>query len=245
MSIKKHKASEKEIQTKALQWIKRNKHKLLEKFASDDKYLKVDRPISVFMAGSPGAGKTEFSKMLIEKIFSNTPMQPLVRIDPDEIREMIPNYTGGNAYLFQQATDRAVHELHNYCLRKGKNFILDGTLYNYQRAEENISRSLKRDREVIVFYLYLNPYVAWDITQKREVIEGRKILKEDFITKLFASRATIKKIKKKFGTSIQLWAVKKRSVDADDFKHWDNIDIKTLDKHVNIPYNEDQLKHDL
>lgn len=76
-------------------FIKQHADLLIETFANPKIYLEDAHPVSLFMAGSPGAGKTEISKRLIEK-FSNKP----VRIDADEIRELIPGYTGANSYLF-------------------------------------------------------------------------------------------------------------------------------------------------
>ncbi len=46
----------------AKKFIKKNKKLLIEKFANLDLYKPVVSPVTIFMAGSPGAGKTEFSK---------------------------------------------------------------------------------------------------------------------------------------------------------------------------------------
>ena len=51
----------------AIKYIKENKRNLLEKFASPSIFSVDAVPVSVFMAGSPGAGKTEFSKNLIKR----------------------------------------------------------------------------------------------------------------------------------------------------------------------------------
>ena len=50
------------LQEQAVAHIKANKCNLLEEFAADSVYPPQEEPISIFMAGSPGAGKTEFSK---------------------------------------------------------------------------------------------------------------------------------------------------------------------------------------
>ena len=51
-----------EIDKKAKEWIRVNVSELIKKFASVEKFPPVKNPFSMFMAGSPGAGKTEFSK---------------------------------------------------------------------------------------------------------------------------------------------------------------------------------------
>lgn len=58
---------------------------LIARFCDPIKYPDDSHPISVFMAGSPGAGKTEFSKNLIKEIGHG-----VIRIDPDEVRNLIP-----------------------------------------------------------------------------------------------------------------------------------------------------------
>jgi len=99
------------------------------------------------MAGSPGAGKTEVSKRLIEE-FENKP----VRIDADEIRQMFDGYTGTNAHIFQSACTMGVNKLYDYALERRFNVILDGT-FAYAKALENVGRSLCRNREVRIYYL--------------------------------------------------------------------------------------------
>src|SRR3989338_11423364 len=89
---------ENKIIAEARRFIKEKKKELIAKFADPVIYKPDNNPVSLFMAGSPGAGKTEFSKRLIEK-FSTKP----VRIDADDIRDMFDGYTGDNAHLFQSA----------------------------------------------------------------------------------------------------------------------------------------------
>ncbi len=78
---KKNKAEE------AIQYIKKSKKKLLEDFASDKICPPSDNPASFFMAGAPGAGKTETAISLIEDLKVSA-----IRIDPDEIKGWIPGY---------------------------------------------------------------------------------------------------------------------------------------------------------
>lgn len=57
-------------------------------------------PVSVFMPGSPGAGKTEASIELLK--LKGADGTRVLRIDPDELREDLPGYTGENSWLFQR-----------------------------------------------------------------------------------------------------------------------------------------------
>ena len=192
----------------AVEFIRRNKKLLIERFASDKIFLPDSAPVSVFMAGSPGAGKTEISKELL-KLYEETQDQKNIRIDADEIRDIIPGYTGQNSYLFQKAASRGVDVLHNHALKNNKNFILDGTFSNYNIVCQNIERSIKRERRVSITYVYQDPLIAWEFTQKREKTEGRKVPKGTFIEKLFLAKENVEKIKEKFGERVELDIVKK------------------------------------
>src|SRR5271167_3522052 len=92
-----------EIREAAKVFAKRNKMRIAKELTDPTKFHPEETPISVFMAGSPGAGKTEFSKSLISDI-EEARRCNVVRIDADEIRSRMPGYVGGNAHLFQGAT---------------------------------------------------------------------------------------------------------------------------------------------
>ena len=53
------------ISESAKEFVKQNKQKIIGKFTNPTIYKPVSTPISLFMAGLPGAGKTEVSKSLV------------------------------------------------------------------------------------------------------------------------------------------------------------------------------------
>lgn len=106
-------AEESELEEKAFLFVRNHKVELIKKFADPDVYQSVPIPVSLFMAGSPGAGKTEVSRGLVRK-FKDAP----VRIDADEIRTLCPEYTGANAHVFQKAANKGVNTLFDYVLHK-------------------------------------------------------------------------------------------------------------------------------
>lgn len=202
---------------------------LIARFCDPQKYPSDTHPMSVFMAGSPGAGKTEFSKNLIKEIGHG-----VIRIDPDEIRDTIPQYTGGNAHLFQYAVNIGVDKVFYYALSHNQNFILDGTMANFNKAHENIERTLKQRDFVQIFYLFQDPVIAWSFTKKRELIEHRNITKEAFIRSFFCSKETVAKIKETFKDRIRLTLVIKNFTNnQEEFKK--NID--KIDSHLKQSYN--------
>ncbi|ACH66100.1 zeta toxin family protein [Aliivibrio fischeri MJ11] len=154
------------------------------------------------MSGSPGAGKTESSKELVTSLTSEG--GHVLRLDPDDLRSEFEDYDGSNSYLFQKPVVILVERAVDYILKNGQSFLLDGTLASYNVAEKNIERSLKRERAVLIIFVYQRPELAWQFVQAREIVEGRKILPEHFIQQFFGSQAVVEQLKEKFGQRIQV-----------------------------------------
>jgi len=232
--------SEENIKKEAIDFVKNkeNVRKLIQEFADIRKIAPDATPVSVFMAGSPGAGKTEFSKELINILWDNN-KNLVARIDADEIRNKLPSYVGGNAYLFQGAVSIAVEKIHDSVLKNRQNFILDGTLSNFEKAKDNIERSLKKDRTVFIFYIYQDPLVAWEFTVRREEKDGRRILKEVFINQFISAKLVVDRLKEYFCEKITVYLVEKNFKNqVIQFK--ENVD--KIDSYIILKYTEKQLK---
>ena len=68
----------------------RAKKKEIAKLYTDpDHYPREENPVSVYMAGSPGAGKTETSKQLLASTAEGV---GVIRIDPDELRASVKSF---------------------------------------------------------------------------------------------------------------------------------------------------------
>jgi len=193
------------------------------------------KPISIFMAGSPGAGKTEASKVLLRNAGN------MARIDTDELRDHFAEcgYDGANSHLFQKAATRLVHEIHNLALKRKISFLLDGTFANEGVARQNIERSLKRGREVFVMFIYQSPQIAWDFVQRREEVEGRRILADDFAHKFCASHAVVNKMKAEFGDKITLSLVIKNIDNTGNRFYHKNI--QRIDDHIPERYSAEEI----
>lgn len=231
---------EEQLSLRALEFIKSNKIQIIRRFASDERCPSVSNPISMFMAGSPGAGKTEFSKRMIEFMIQSG-SAPITRIDSDEIRSFLPKeFDDKNAYIFKRAASKGVDFLHDHVLKKDKNFILDGTLSNYEFSRTNVERSLKKGRPVVIVYLYQDPVISWGFTRERELIEHRSIPKEAFIEELFAAKENVNKIKLEFGGKIILWLIERNLKEKKDFKQ-SLVNIDNVDNHISIRYTKTEL----
>ncbi|EGQ8120351.1 zeta toxin family protein [Vibrio cholerae] len=190
------------IQDKAIAFAKKNRALICTRLTDKNIYLPEEAPVSVFMSGSPGAGKTESSKELVASITEE--QGQVLRLDPDDLRNEFEDYDGSNSYLFQRAVVILVERALDYIFKNGQSFLLDGTLASYHVAEKNIQRSLDKGRVVLIIFVYQRPELAWEFVKAREKVEGRKILPEHFVEQFFGSQSVIEALKKKFGRQIQV-----------------------------------------
>jgi len=197
-----------EIRGASIVYAKQNKLRLARELTDPAQFAPDAHPVSVFMAGSPGAGKTEYSKVLVD-IFEKNRKRHVVRIDGDALRASFPNYTGGNSHLFQGAISLVVEKTHDLVLHNKQNFVLDGTFSSFEKAADNVRRSLAKGRHIFIFYLYQKPEVAWRFTQAREAAEGRNIPKDAFIKQYIDAQETVGRIKTEFGDAVTVFLVKK------------------------------------
>lgn len=196
------------ITEEAILFAKQHKVEISRRLTDPARYPPSESPVTVFMAGSPGAGKTEYSKNMVALIAKNWEHHP-IRIDSDDLRAEIPGYTGANSSEVQGAVSILLRETYERTLTNQQTVIVDGTLANYEKAKENIGRSVKRNREVFIFYVYQRPEVAWQFTLAREKVEGRNIPKDAFIDQFIGARETIVRIHKNFPEHVNIFLVKK------------------------------------
>lgn len=211
-------------------FVRANRTRLSRELTDISRYPKEEQPVSVFMAGSPGAGKTETSKAYLEQ-FRETdslgaPSFEVLRIDPDEYRELIPGYTGDNSWLVQPAVSLLVERVLDRALQQKQSFLLDGTFANLQKSLDNIARSLDRDRFVQILYVYQEPQLAWNFVMARESVEGRKIPFDRFAAQFIAAQEFVQAALDKFGDQIRVEVLVKP---IDNGRHLHHADVKRLD----------------
>ncbi len=229
---------EKEIEKRALAFIKENKKALKEKYAGSD-FDSAKKPYSIFMAGSPGAGKTEFSKNLIVKVVGET--QKIIRIDIDDYRREFVDYDGGNAYVFQRPANKVANIIHDKALHDKKHCIFDGTFSSITQAKENIERSISKGRKIVICYVYMDPLLAWGFTQKREQKEGRRVMKDNFIKQYFDANKTVQFIKDTYHDDVEVWLIEKDLSEPPKIISF-KVNITKLDRHIKIAYSESELR---
>ena len=227
---------EEKIKLESIDWIKANKEKIINYFIlSKDIFTESKTLVSIFMAGSPGAGKTEASKAFLEEIGADN----VLRLDPDELRELIPGYTGDNSYLFHRAVSFIVERTLDHAFKNKQSFLLDGTLASYDVAEKNIERSIRKGRKVLILFVYQKPEYAWEFVEAREKLEGRRILPNTFIDQFFASQNVIKELKLKFGSQIKVDLLVKNNKGRTRFYH-DNV--QAIEHHLDEKFTREDLQ---
>lgn len=254
---------EKIIQEQAIEEIKARKQEFIEKFIISKRPLHLN-VISFFMAGSPGAGKTEFSRRYMPDVIDRSDRKLVktlskkgididsidtlfIRIDVDEIREFLFQYQKtdvvrgirGNAHVVQKAANRGLDIMREYCFKNDISFLHDGTFANYETMQRMVKKSLDAGREVQIFYIYLDPLVAWEFTQAREFLEGRNIIKEKFIDQFFASMENVEKIKEEFGNKVKVHCVLKSSKNEVESVR---LNIPSIDNFLKMEYNRGSIR---
>ncbi len=228
---------EKDIQEEALAFARKIKKGFAKRLTDTSRFAPEDEPVSVFMAGSPGAGKTEASIELLAIVEENA--SEILRIDPDELRNEFPGYTGNNSWLFQKGVSVLVEKIHDLALKQKQSFLMDGTLSHYEKAEQNISRSLKKGRIVQILYVYQEPMLAWEFVKDREAVEGRKIRPENFIEQYFAARRVVNRLKDKFGSDVKVDLLLKNT---DNSHRLYKAGVDRIDNHIPEKYTPSELE---
>ena len=224
-----------ELERQAISYAKSNRTRIARELTDKNQFPPDTRPVSVFMAGSPGAGKTEASKAFLEEIGADN----VLRLDPDELRELIPGYTGDNSYLFHRAVSFIVERTLDRAFKNKQSFLLDGTLASYDVAEKNIERSIRKERQVLILFVYQKPELAWEFVEAREKLEGRRILADTFIDQFFASQEVIRELKLKFGSQIQVDLLVKNNKGKTRFYH-DNV--QAIEHHLDEKFTREDLQ---
>ena len=225
---------ESRTENEAIAFARANKKAIAKRVTDPNVYSPEEHPVSVFMAGSPGAGKTESSIELLKQFEA-----PVIRIDADALREEFPAYKGANAWLFQKGASILVDKIHDLALDQRQSFVLDGTLSNYERARTNIERSLKKKRTVQILYVYQEPRLAWRFVQARESAEGRRIPAEKFVDQYFLARDAVNRIKRDFGKEVRVDLLLKN---IDNSTRTYHAGVDQIDNYIPENYSRDDVE---
>ncbi|WP_440874829.1 zeta toxin family protein [Thalassotalea sp. PLHSN55] len=194
--------------------------------------------VSVFMAGSPGAGKTETAKSMISQFRQEHGVE-VVHIENDELRKEFEDYQGLNSPLFQRPATLLVEAIHDRALRKKVSFLLDSTLSSFEKAKSNIERSLKKGRYVLIIFVYQDPEQAWCLVKAREIVEGRRVPEVVFVNQFLESQRVVSKLKKLFTDQIDIIFIEKN---LDGTREKPYFNVSDIDALLGKKYNRASLE---
>lgn len=213
---------------------RRRKKEIVEKIIENSGAKPTNHPSGIFMAGLPGAGKTELSQALIK----TTNVAP-VRIDMDELATFVEGYRPEKANLFRKDATSLVSEVYAKTIKNNLDFIMDGT-FSSRHAKVNIGHALKRGYQIEIIYVCQDPKIAWDFTKAREKVKHRAINFDGFIDCYYNTIENIKDIYKTFYSKISI-DIAYKTKDNSVGKWQKNVDMYKFDELINMEYNKDKL----
>lgn len=228
--------TDKEITDKAINQAKAMKKTIAKSMI--DHLPEEENAVSVFMAGSPGAGKTETAKSIISR-FKRDHGVEVVHIENDELRKEFEDYKGLNSSLFQTPATLLVEAIHDRALKKKVSFLLDSTLSSFEKAKSNIERSLKKDRYVLIIFVYQDPEQAWCLVKAREIVEGRRVPPEVFVDQFLQSQKVVSELKKIFKDQIDIIFMEKN---LDGTREKPYFNVSDIDSLLGKKYNRASLE---
>lgn len=158
----------------AKQWVKNKAHqsKVVDLFF--EKNVPTKSKTAFFMAGIPGAGKTEFAENAVKTD------RELIPIEHDRIVEYIDGYRPEEYYKYRKAGSTLATRIFDECLQNGYSFIFDGTL-SHETGARDIKRCLEAGYQVFVVCIVKDAILARELTQARELVKKRSIERAGFV----------------------------------------------------------------
>lgn len=194
---------------------------------------------TIFLAGSPWAGKTEWIDSFLDK-------EKYVILDSDEYRKKFDGYIWSNAKEFQWCASRVMDKMFSFCMKNDLNVIVDGTFWNKKIIEQNIKQCIRRKRVFMVALILQHPGISYLYTKKRELEKTRNVPTDTFIKKFFTSIENTRFVVEVFPQMPVIIAQKTYSEES-GIKKTEIIEVKNtehFDKYTKKWYNkEEEIKN--
>lgn len=222
----------------AVRWARENKSDVAQSVIGSLDAKPTELPSAIFMAGLPGAGKTELAHGLMKMTSSK-----VVFLDMDELAQKIPNYQAECADEFRAGATILLERLFDVVIAKKLDFILDGT-FSGAKALTNIERTLKRGYSVKILYVVQEPEAAWNFTLAREKVEHRAIDLDGFVETYYKVRNNLQGLDKMLQEYEDVLSIDLLLKDNQNkLKDWRmDIELDEIDEFVPIEYNKEILR---
>ncbi|MBQ8984921.1 zeta toxin family protein [Candidatus Saccharibacteria bacterium] len=218
-----------------MEWTKKHQKEIIDRIILDANLSPESEPMAIFMAGLPGAGKTELSNGFI-KVFG----PKFIRIDMDELATYIEGYQPEKADLFRAGATRILNNLFDKTIKKHLDFIMDGT-FGSKMALTNVERVLKRGYIVQIAYAFQDPKLAWRFTKAREKVEHRAIKEDGFLEAYYKTISNLHELAKRNYKNVTIDIFVKNK-DNTVGQRIENVKDSQIDDILKVIYNKDKLK---
>lgn len=216
-------------------WVRKHRKEFARRLISSSGAVKSASPAAMFMAGLPGAGKTEFTKSWI----GNSGLK-VVRLDMDEIASQIETYSPKKADKYRKAASALLNRTYDKVVNGKYDFIMDGT-FGGGSAVQDIKRAIEHGYRVKVVYIYQEPKLAWKYTVAREKIEHRAIRPDGFLEVYYRILDNLKSLDALSLEGVSIDLVVKDAQNR-TIKVHENISMKDIDQYVKVEYNKENLR---
>ena len=220
-----------EIIEKSVQWMNENNEHVLQKIVLDRNPRNARE--CIFMAGSPGAGKTETVRRLELR-------ETFTVLEADEIRVLNPYYQKtteterGNAHLLQKASSIGLDYCRAYCIEHEIAFVQD-TTFSSRGSVDLVRKLLNKEWDIVVIFIFQNVEKAWEFVKVREMEEGRGVPEENFVYCFEEAIKNIEKVQEKYPAVRIVLNIKDGMETTESIELNDTITSVLVDKGVAIP----------
>lgn len=152
---------------------------IISYFMSEDN-LNNNDPEAILLGGGTASGKSKLAKLLISGYAADE--INLIRIDPDEIKNLIPEFRSVQAFNPEIAADFVhdessdiANDLLSLCIRKKVSFIYDGTMKNFPKYQKLINRLINEGYTVTASVVDVPIEVAREREHLRYLETKRKV----------------------------------------------------------------------
>ncbi len=99
---------------------------------------------------------------------------------------------------------------------------------------------MKKNRFVLIIFVYQEPEQAWRLVKAREKVEGRRVPEAVFVEQFMESQRVVSALKQHFGDKVEITFIEK-NIDGDNERpHFNVSDIDAL---LRKKYNRESLEN--
>jgi len=216
-----------------LEWARKNKKTLAREFVRKIDSITHEEPVGIFAAGLPGAGKTEFTQELLKNL-----VDPPLRIDMDEIAQLIEGYSPMKANLFRGGASVILARIYDEITKAGYDFVFDGT-FAHSNALRNLERAIYHKYTTKIYYIHQLPEVAWRFTKDRELVEKRSIDRLGFLDTYYSLHQNLQTLQQRYKDVTISIIVKDESNKVGKIIE----DVDNIYQYIPRPLDREQLEH--